>query len=185
MKVFGWLLVFIVVFVGVIIFVQYGKIPTLEERVKQNMTRFVGEVRSQQAIIKSIVDFAKTNAPDIANDVGSLEQAYAKATVVSPNNILNNAASMSAFEKSQTDLGVAILNFKINTERHPKLTQNSTFDSLLENLSKSEGTLSDAKSELFFSLKAYNEELSSTIGSMMAKIFFKQAKQKQLFTNIE
>ena len=172
----------IIAFIG-IIFANINNVPTLDENVKSAWAQVQNQYKRRADLIPNLVSTVKGYAQHEKETLTEVTNARANVGKLnlSPE-MLSNPALFKQFEKAQGALSSALSRLMLVVERYPELKANKNFLALQSQLEGTENRIAVARRDYIETVKAYNMELRTFPGKIVAAIIYPEAKVKETFS---
>jgi LemA protein len=157
--------------------------PRLDEQVKASWSEVLNQYQRRADLIPNLVETVKGYATQEQDTLVKVTEARAKATQMQlPADITSNPEAFKQFEQNQAQLGGALGRLLAVSEKYPDLVSNQNFLALQAQLEGTENRIAVARRDYIQAVQAYNLNLRSFPGSLIASTFHPGAKVKETFT---
>lgn len=160
-----------------------NKIPTLDEQVKAAWSEVLNQYQRRADLIPNLVETVKGYARQEQQVLTQVVEARAKATQMQlPADVLSNPEKFHQFEQNQAALGGALGRLLAVSENYPALKSDQNFLALQSQLEGTENRISVARRDYIIAVQAYNTELRTFPGRLMASWLYPDLKVRETFT---
>jgi len=166
-----------------LIFSNYNNIPVLDENVKEKWSQVQNQYKRRADLIPNLVSTVKAYAAHEKDTFVQVTEARSKVSQMNINaDTLNSPAAMKQFSQAQAGLSSALSKLMVVVEKYPQLKANANFMALQSQLEGTENRITVARKDFITSVKAYNLELRTMPGKLVAAIVHPSADIKETFT---
>lgn len=179
-------------FIGIIVIVvgfiallltNINNVPTLDENVKASWSQVQNQYKRRADLIPNLVSTVKGYAEHEKSTLTEVTKARANVGKINLTpEMLSNPTMFQQFEKAQSALSSALSRLMLVVERYPELKANKNFLSLQSQLEGTENRISIARRDYIETVKAYNLELRTFPGKIVAAILYPEAEIRETFT---
>jgi len=182
-KIAIFLVIIIVLPLMYLIFSNYNNIPVLDENVKEKWSQVQNQYKRRADLIPNLVSTVKAYAAHEKDTFVQVTEARSKVSQMNINaDTLNSPAAMKQFSQAQAGLSSALSKLMVVVEKYPQLKANANFMALQSQLEGTENRITVARKDFITSVKAYNLELRTMPGKLVAAIVHPSADIKETFT---
>ena len=182
-KIAIFLVIIIVLPLIYLIFSNYNNIPVLDENVKEKWSQVQNQYKRRADLIPNLVSTVKAYAAHEKDTFVQVTEARSKVSQMNINaDTLNSPAAMKQFSQAQAGLSSALSKLMVVVEKYPQLKANANFMALQSQLEGTENRITVARKDFITSVKAYNLELRTMPGKLVAAIVHPSADIKETFT---
>ena len=163
-----------------------NNIPTLDEQAKAAWGQVQNQYQRRADLIPNLVETVRGYARQEQETLTRVIEARAKATQMQlPANITQNPEAFRQFQENQAQLSSALARLLVVSENYPDLKSNQNFLSLQSQLEGTENRITVARRDYILAVQAYNTNLRTFPGNIIAKIIYPDAEVKQTFATTE
>jgi LemA protein len=157
-------------------------IPTYEQNAKAAWAEVLNQYKRRADLVPNLVESVKGFAEQEKSVLTQVTEARAKATNVQiPSDILTNPEAMKRFQDAQNNLGGALRQLLVVSERYPDIKSGQNFLALQSQLEGTENRIAIARRDYINSVRAYNTEISTFPGRIWKSILYSGAKEMATF----
>ncbi len=166
-----------------LVFTNINNVPTLDENVKAKWSQVQNQYKRRADLIPNLVSTVKGYAQHEKSTLTEVTNARANVGKINLTpEMLSNPTLFNQFEKAQGALSSALSRLMLVVERYPDLKANKNFIALQSQLEGTENRISVARKDYIETVRAYNLELRTFPGKIIASIFYPEAKIRETFT---
>jgi len=166
-----------------LVFTNINNVPTLDENVKAKWSQVQNQYKRRADLIPNLVSTVKGYAQHEKSTLTEVTNARANVGKINMTpEMLSNPTLFNQFEKAQGALSSALSRLMLVVERYPDLKANKNFIALQSQLEGTENRISVARKDYIETVRAYNLELRTFPGKIIASIFYPEAKIRETFT---
>src|SRR6266851_7112519 len=160
-----------------------NRLPTLDEQVKAAWSEVLNQYQRRADLIPNLVATVKGYAKQEQQVLTQVVEARAKATQMQlPPDILSNPEKFHEFEQNQGALTGALGRLLVVTENYPALKSDQNFLALQSQLEGTENRIAVARRDYILAVQAYNTELRTFPGRIVASILYSNLKVRETFS---
>jgi LemA protein len=160
-----------------------NRLPTLDEQVKAAWSEVLNQYQRRADLIPNLVETVKGYAKQEQQVLTQVVEARAKATQMQlPADILSNPEKFHEFEQNQGALTGALGRLLVVTENYPALKSDQNFLALQSQLEGTENRIAVARRDYILTVQAYNTELRTFPGRLVASIVYPGMKVRETFS---
>lgn len=157
-------------------------IPTYEQNAKAAWAEVLNQYKRRADLVPNLVESVKGFAEQEKSVLTQVTEARAKATSVQvPPDILTNPDAMKRFQDAQNNLGGALRQLLVVSERYPDIKSGQNFLALQSQLEGTENRIAIARRDYITAVRAYNTEISTFPGRIWRSIMYSGAKEMATF----
>ena len=161
-------------------------VPRLDEASNAAWAEVQNQYQRRADLIPNLVETVRGYARQEQETLTRAIEARAKATQMQlPANITQNPEAFRQFQENQAQLSSALARLLVVSEAYPDLKSNQNFLSLQSQLEGTENRITVARRDYILAVQAYNTNLRTFPGSIIAKIIYPDAQVKQTFATSE
>ncbi len=161
-------------------------VPRLDEAANAAWAEVQNQYQRRADLIPNLVETVRGYARQEQETLTRVIEARAKATQMQlPANITKNPEAFRQFQENQAQLSSALARLLVVSEAYPDLKSNQNFLSLQSQLEGTENRITVARRDYILAVQAYNTNLRTFPGSIIAKIIYPDAQVKQTFATSE
>jgi LemA protein len=159
-----------------------NNIPTYENEAKAKWSEVLSQYQRRAELIPNLVETVKGFAEQEKGVLTQVTEARAKATSVQiPADILTNPEAMKRLQDAQNQLGGALRQLMVVSERYPDVKSGANFLALQQQLEGTENRISIARRDYIERVKVYNTELVTIPGRWWKSFMYPQSKEMATF----
>jgi LemA protein len=159
-----------------------NNIPTYEQNAKAAWSEVLNQYKRRSDLIPNLVESVKGFADQERNVLTQVTEARSKASSVQiPSDILTNPEAMKRFQDAQNNLGGALRQLLVVTERYPDIKSGQNFLALQSQLEGTENRIAIARRDYITAVRAYNTELNTFPGRIWKSVLYSSAKDMATF----
>ena len=164
----------------------YNDFQRLDEQTSSAWSEVLNQYQRRADLVPNLVATVKGEANFEQETLTRVIEARARATSlqVTPET-LNNPEAMQKFQAAQGELGSALSRLLVVSENYPALKANQGFADLRVQLEGTENRITVARRDYILAVQAFNTNLRTFPGSIIAKIIYPDAQVKQTFATSE
>ena len=156
-------------------------IPTLDEASNAAWSEVQNQYQRRADLVPNLVETVRGYAAQERDTLTAVVEARAKATQMTlPADITTNPEVFQQFQQNQAQLSSALARLLVVVEAYPDLKSNQNFLSLQSQLEGTENRIAVARRDYILSVQAYNTEVRTFPGVLVAMLY--GAKAKETFT---
>ena len=176
-------LVAVVVVLGAVSGCGVNRFPALDEQVKAAWSEVLNQYQRRSDLIPNLVQTVKGYAHQEQQVLTQVVEARAKATQMQiPADITSNPEKFHEFEQNQGALTGALGRLLVVSENYPALKSDQNFLALQSQLEGTENRIAVARRDYIITVQAYNTELRTFPGRIVASILYPGMKVRETFT---
>ncbi len=157
-------------------------IPTYQQNAKAAWSEVLNQYKRRADLVPNLVEAVKGFAQQEKSVLTQVTEARAKATSVQiPPDILTNPEAMKRFQDAQNNLGGALRQLLVVTERYPDIKSGQNFLALQSQLEGTENRIAIARRDYINAVRAYNTEITTFPGRIWKSILYSDAKEMATF----
>jgi LemA protein len=159
-----------------------NNIPTYENEAKAKWSEVLNQYQRRAELIPNLVETVKGFAEQEKTVLTQVTEARARATSVQiPADIITNPEAMKKFQDAQNQLGGALRQLMVASERYPEIKSGQNFLALQQQLEGTENRISIARRDYIERVKSYNTELVTVPGRWWKSFMYPQSKEMATF----
>jgi LemA protein len=159
-----------------------SNIPTYEQNAKAAWSEVLNQYKRRSDLIPNLVESVKGFADQERNVLTQVTEARSKASSVQiPSDILTNPEAMKRFQDAQNNLGGALRQLLVVTERYPDIKSGQNFLALQSQLEGTENRIAIARRDYITAVRTYNTELNTFPGRLWKSVLYSSAKDMATF----
>jgi LemA protein len=159
-----------------------NNIPTYEQNAKAAWSEVLNQYKRRSDLIPNLVESVKGFADQERNVLTQVTEARSKASSVQiPSDILTNPDAMKRFQDAQNNLGGALRQLLVVTERYPDIKSGQNFLALQSQLEGTENRIAIARRDYITAVRTYNTELNTFPGRLWKSVLYSSAKDMATF----
>jgi LemA protein len=160
-----------------------NNIPTYENEAKAKWAEVENQYKRRAELIPNLVETVKGFAEQEKTVLTQVTEARARATSVQiPADIITNPEAMKKFQDAQNQLGGALRQLMVASERYPEIKSGQNFLALQQQLEGTENRISIARRDYIERVKVYNTEIVTIPGRWWKSFMYPQSKEMATFT---
>jgi LemA protein len=157
-------------------------IPTYEQDAKAAWSEVLNQYKRRSDLIPNLVESVKGFADQEKSVLTQVTEARAKATSTQlPPDVLTNPEAMKRFQDAQNNLGGALRQLLVVSERYPDIKSGQNFLALQSQLEGTENRIAIARRDYITAVKAYNTEITTFPGRIWKSVMYSSAKEMATF----
>jgi LemA protein len=157
-------------------------IPTYEQSAKAAWAEVLNQYKRRSDLVPNLVESVKGFAEQEKTVLTQVTEARAKATSMQvPPDILTNPEAMTRFQDAQNNLGGALRQLLVVSERYPEIKSGQNFLALQSQLEGTENRIAIARRDYITAVQAYNTEINTFPGRIWKSILYPSAKDMATF----
>jgi LemA protein len=161
-------------------------VPRLDEAANASWAEVQNQYQRRADLIPNLVETVRGYARQEQETLTRVIEARARATQMQlPANITQNPEAFRQFQENQAQLSSALARLLVVSENYPDLKSNQNFLSLQSQLEGTENRITVARRDYILAVQAYNTNLRTFPGNIIAKVIYPDAKVKQTFATTE
>jgi len=161
-------------------------VPRLDEAANAAWAEVQNQYQRRADLIPNLVETVRGYARQEQETLTRVIEARAKATQMQlPANITQNPEAFRQFQENQAQLSSALARLLVVSENYPDLKSNQNFLSLQSQLEGTENRITVARRDYILAVQAYNTNLRTFPGNIIARIIYPDAEVKQTFATTE
>jgi len=161
-------------------------VPRLDEAANAAWAEVQNQYQRRADLIPNLVETVRGYARQEQETLTRVIEARAKATQMQlPANITQNPEAFRQFQENQAQLSSALARLLVVSENYPDLKSNQNFLSLQSQLEGTENRITVARRDYILAVQAYNTNLRTFPGNIIAKVIYPGAEVKQTFATTE
>jgi len=161
-------------------------VPRLDEAANAAWAEVQTQYQRRADLIPNLVETVRGYARQEQETLTRVIEARARATQMQlPANITQNPEAFRQFQENQAQLSSALARLLVVSESYPDLKSNQNFLSLQSQLEGTENRITVARRDYILAVQAYNTNLRTFPGNIIAKIIYPDAEVKQTFATTE
>jgi LemA protein len=158
-----------------------NNIPTYEQNAKAKWSEVLNQYKRRADLVPNLVESVRGFADQERNVLTQVTEARAKATSVQiPADILNNPEAMKRFQDAQNQLGSALRQLLVVSERYPDIKSGQNFLALQSQLEGTENRIAIARRDYIEAVRVFNTEIT-TIPGRFWTVLYPNAKEMATF----
>ena len=159
-----------------------NNVPTLEEQAKSRWAEVQNQYQRRADLIPNLVETVKGFARQEQEVLTKVTEARANATKVTIDaSKLSDPEAVKKFQEAQAQLSGALGRLLAVSENYPDLKSNQNFLALQSQLEGTENRITVARRDYIQSVQAYNTELRTFPGKLIASWLYPEAKPMAVF----
>ena len=159
-----------------------NNIPTYENNAKAKWSEVLNQYKRRADLIPNLVESVKGFAEQEKSVLTQVTEARAKATSVQiPSDIITNPEAMKKFQDAQNQLGGALRQLMVVSERYPDIKSGQNFLQLQNQLEGTENRIGIARRDYIESVRVYNTEISTIPGRWWRSYMYPTSKEMATF----
>ena len=159
-----------------------NNIPTYEQKAKAQWSEVLNQYKRRSDLIPNLVESVKGFAEQEKSVLTQVTEARSRATSVQiPADILTNPDAMKKFQDAQNQLGGALRQLMVASERYPDIKSGQNFLALQNQLEGTENRISVARRDYIESVRVYNTEIVTIPGRWWRSIMYPTSKEMATF----
>ena len=159
-----------------------NNIPTYENNAKAKWSEVLNQYKRRADLIPNLVESVKGFAEQEKSVLTQVTEARSKATSVQiPADIITNPEAMKKFQEAQNQLGGALRQLMVASERYPDIKSGQNFLALQNQLEGTENRIGIARRDYIESVRVYNTEISTIPGRWWRSFMYSTSKEMATF----
>ena len=159
-----------------------NNIPTYEQKAKAQWSEVLNQYKRRSDLIPNLVESVKGFAEQEKSVLTQVTEARSRATSVQiPADILTNPDAMKKFQDAQNQLGGALRQLMVASERYPDIKSGQNFLALQNQLEGTENRISVARRDYIESVRVYNTEIVTIPGRWWRSLMYPTSKEMATF----
>jgi LemA protein len=159
-----------------------NNIPTYENDAKAKWAEVMNQYKRRSDLIPNLVETVKGFAEQEKSVLTQVTEARSKASSVQiPADILSNPEAMKRFQDAQNQLGSALRQLMVVSERYPDIKSNQNFLALQQQLEGTENRVAIARRDYIERVRLFNTELVTIPGRWWRSFMYPQSKEMATF----
>ena len=159
-----------------------NNIPTYEQNAKAAWSEVLNQYKRRADLIPNLVESVKGFADQEKSVLTQVAEARSKASSVQmPADILTNPEAMKRFQDAQNNLGGALRQLLVVSERYPDIKSGQNFLALQSQLEGTENRVAIARRDYISAVRSYNTEINIFPGRIWRTIMYSSAKDMATF----
>ena len=159
-----------------------NKIPTYEQTAKAKWSEVLNQYKRRADLIPNLVESVKGFAEQERKVLTDVTEARAKAVSVQvPADITTNPDAMKKFQEAQGQLGSALRQLMVVSERYPDIKSGQNFLALQQQLEGTENRISIARRDYIEAVRVFNTEIATYPGILWKRFMYPATKEMAAF----
>ena len=155
-----------------------NNIPTYEQNAKAKWQEVLNQYKRRADLIPNLVESVKGFAEQEKSVLTQVTEARSKATSVQiPADIITNPEAMKKFQEAQNQLGGALRQLMVASERYPDIKSGQNFLQLQNQLEGTENRIGIARRDYIESVRVYNTEIVTIPGRWWRSYMYPTSKE--------
>ena len=160
-----------------------NNVPTLEERAKSAWSEVQNQYQRRADLIPNLVETVKGYAQHERDVLTQVTEARARATQVRVDpSVVTDPQRFREYQDAQNQLSGALGRLLATVESYPDLKANANFLALQSQLEGTENRIAVARRDYIEAVRAYNTELRTFPGRLVAGVLYPDAKPMETFS---
>jgi LemA protein len=160
-----------------------NNVPTYEERAKSAWSEVQNQYQRRADLIPNLVETVRAYAQHERDVLTQVAEARARAGQVQVDAAtITDPQKFRAYQEAQNQLSGALGRLLATVERYPELKSNANFLALQSQLEGTENRIAVARRDYIEAVRAYNTELRTFPGRLVAGVLYPDAKPMETFT---
>ena len=160
-----------------------NNVPTLEERAKSAWSEVQNQYQRRADLIPNLVETVRGYAQHERDVLTQVAEARARAGQIQVDaSTITDPQKFRAYQEAQNQLSGALGRLLVTVERYPELKSNANFLALQSQLEGTENRIAVARRDYIEAVRAYNTELRTYPGRLIAGVLYPDAKPMETFS---
>ncbi len=177
------IVLFSIIGIGLLFALHINSAPTLDEAVKAQWSQVQNQYKRRADLVPTLVATVKGSAAHENETLNQVTQARAQVGKMKVDeSILNDPEAMKKYLAVQQQLSSSLGRLMAVAESYPDLKANKNFLTLQSQLEGTENRIAVARRDYIAATRAYNTELRTFPGVIIARILYPDAKVRETFS---
>ena len=160
-----------------------NNVPTYEERAKSAWSEVQNQYQRRADLIPNLVETVKGYAQHERDVLTQVAEARARAGQIQVDaSTITDPQKFREYQEAQNQLSGALGRLLATVERYPELKSNANFLALQSQLEGTENRIAVARRDYIEAVRAYNTELRTYPGRLIAGVLYPDAKPMETFS---